>query len=56
MLNRSCYNCCFAGLCDITDGCEDYTPLYEHDEDIDIFIENKRTEFRSDWFKYIENN
>ncbi len=38
--------------------CDFYTPITTFDEDMEVenIIESRRTEFREEWFKYIEEN
>ncbi|MDE6149352.1 MAG: hypothetical protein K2F81_04560 [Ruminococcus sp.] len=54
-MNNDCKQCMYFDNCSSYEVCADYTPL-EDDVDIDKIIESRRTEFREEWFQYIEEN
>lgn len=56
-MDYKCSRCLYFDMCFETQACEYYTPLSEYeDEYIEMMIENGRTEFRKEWFQYINDD
>lgn len=56
-MHKTCEQCYYSDKCASAEICEYYTPLGDDydDCDIDDSTEARRTEFRDEWFRYIES-
>lgn len=57
MNNKSCKYCYYNDFCSDDEVCDNYAPIGDAAEDvlIDELIEQRREEFRKDFFRYIED-
>lgn len=57
MNNKSCKYCYYNDFCSDDEVCDNYAPVGDASEDalIDELIEQRREEFRKDFFRYIED-
>lgn len=56
MIKKSCKDCYYGEVCYAREVCDDYFPVGEEAEDVVIeeTIETGRSDFYSEWFRYIE--
>ena len=57
MSNKSCRLCYYCDFCSGDEICDNYAPVGEDTSyiDIDRYIEERGSEFRSEYFRYIED-
>lgn len=57
MNNKSCKRCYYNDFCSNDEVCDNYAPVDDATKDtlIDELIEQRREEFRKDFFRYIED-
>lgn len=57
MNNKSCKYCYYNDFCSDDEVCDNYAPVGDAAEDVlvDELIEQRREEFRKDFFRYIED-
>lgn len=54
MIEHICSNCLFYDKCARSMSCDNYTPAGDdaEDEALDTYIEERRIEFRQEWYEY----
>lgn len=56
-MDKECRHCLYFDRCGSNKVCEYHEPLGdEYDDNIEDIIEDRRTTFREEWFRYIEEN